>query len=466
MGFQQVRRSLRSEIERQIKKHGYTLRKLSEITGINQGHLSAILNRNPPRAITIRQLDALATAFGQAPGWLYDLYEEECFSEGKVSRPRLVPYLIRCAEIGRQDCIESIVPKLLENPKHVSILFSVAEQLFETGKRKEAVPFYQHVIDNEKDSHNDRFVLAHYRIFQSLQGTNAEEHWEAVIRFAPYRKRLPEQYQLDALLKLANACFMLQKWNQIETYADELRALAMAVYEDQLRKKQSNKEFEPLKTERHLVVYYGQGFLAKGVALQMQGRYEEAKTYVQGYADLGWFQLLDETGRREVEKFRIWAKANLYTLDLLTGNIDVLPEYVDFLMKYPAEIPAGLLTIMESASKYDITIDHILERFSEEIDRFKQYQDPINIGRHYHFRYCKTYEFKRGRIAKALEETLLCLSLADKMNHYQAFKRCTELFWEHRHQASKQQLSVFEEILKGGSTNECKNVVPSAYRHI
>jgi transcriptional regulator with XRE-family HTH domain len=437
MESQKGHRSLRSEIEHHIKKHGYTLRKLSELTGINQGHLSAILNRNPPRAITIRQLDALAAAFGQVPGWLYELYEEECFSDGKVSRPRLVPYLIRCAEIGRQDCIESIVSKLLENPKHVSILFSVAEQLFETGKRKEAVPFYQLVIDNEKDSHDDCFVLAHYRLFQTLQGTNAEEHWEAVIRFDPYRKRLPEQYQLDALLKLANVCFMVQKWNQVEKYADELRALATAVYEDELRRRKSSKECEPLKTERHLVVYYGQGFLAKGVALQMQGRYEEAKKYVQGYADLGWFQLLDETGQREVEKFRIWAKANLYTLDLLMGNIDILPEYVDFLINHPAEIPAGLLTIMESASKYDFSIDHILEHFSEEINHFKNYQDLINISRYSHFGYCKAiYEYKRGRIAKALEETLSCLSLADRMNHHQALKRCAELFWEHRHHTS------------------------------
>jgi transcriptional regulator with XRE-family HTH domain len=161
MGLQKtIQRSLRSEIEHHMKERGYTLSKLGELTGINPGNLSDMLNRHPPRAITISQLDAMAMAFEQAPGWLYELYEEECFSEGKVSRPRVVPYLIRCAEIGRQDCIESVVSKLLENIKNVSILFSVAEQLFQSGMRKKSVPFYQLVIESEKDSHAEHFVLA------------------------------------------------------------------------------------------------------------------------------------------------------------------------------------------------------------------------------------------------------------------------------------------------------------------
>lgn len=89
MGLQKGHRSLRSEIERHLKERGYTLSKLGELTGINPGHVSEILNSNPPRAITISQLDAMGAAFEQAPGWLYELYEEECFSEGKVSRPRV-----------------------------------------------------------------------------------------------------------------------------------------------------------------------------------------------------------------------------------------------------------------------------------------------------------------------------------------------------------------------------------------
>ncbi|GED28764.1 hypothetical protein BAG01nite_48660 [Brevibacillus agri] len=110
-----LQRSLRSEIEKIQKQYGYTLSKLSALSGINHGHLSDILRGN--RAMTIRQLDALATAFEQPPGWLYELYPDECFAKERVSRPRVIPYLIRCAEIGRQDCIQPIVSKLLDEQK-------------------------------------------------------------------------------------------------------------------------------------------------------------------------------------------------------------------------------------------------------------------------------------------------------------------------------------------------------------
>ncbi|WP_340253216.1 helix-turn-helix domain-containing protein [Brevibacillus borstelensis] len=72
MGLQvTVQRSLRSEIERHRKQNGYTLSKLSELSGINHGHLSDILRGNRP--MTVGQLDALTKVFGKPPGWLYDL---------------------------------------------------------------------------------------------------------------------------------------------------------------------------------------------------------------------------------------------------------------------------------------------------------------------------------------------------------------------------------------------------------
>ncbi|WP_353057203.1 hypothetical protein [Brevibacillus sp. MER 51] len=234
----------------------------------------------------------------------------------------------------------------------------------------------------------------------------------------------------------------------MEFYADELRSLSFKVYDNELGKRKNNKVCEPLKTDRHLVVYYGQGYLLKGVALQMQGMYSEARKYVQGYADLAWFELLDEEGLKEIEKFRIWAKANLLTYSFLMGETGILPDYLEFLSKYPAEVPAGLLTIMEAACKYDLDVEEILDQYSEEVQRFFEYKGAVNIGRHYKFRYYKiVYELKKGRIINALEEILCCLDLADQLKDHEAFKRCTSLFWEHRQQASKQHEQVFQEII-------------------
>ncbi|GED56956.1 hypothetical protein BFO01nite_10880 [Brevibacillus formosus] len=425
-------RSLRSEIEQNRKKHGYTLSKLGELTGINPGSLSEILNGNPPRAITIGQLDTLAKVFGHDPGWLYELYPEECISEGRISRPRLIPYLIRCVEVGRKDCIEATVPQMMENPKNIMILFALAEQLYEKGQRKESVPFYNYVIENEKDSYSDHFVMSQYRLFRVVLGTNAEENWENVIRFSPYRNRLPENYQLDALFQLAKICFALQKWERSEQYADELRLLADTVYRHELDRMKRKKKGESLKTERHLVYYYGLGHLYKSVSLEMQGLYEEAKKYVQVYADLGWFELLDEDGRKEVERFKVWAKANSYTLEVLSGNTSIIEEYADYLDNLPTnEVLAGLNAIMKSANTYHFCVDEILERFASQIASFDQFTEAIGLDRHLRFRYqMAIYEFGKGRMERGIEETIYCLSLADLLNrHDEALTYITLFGW-------------------------------------
>lgn len=44
-------RSLRLEIEDQMKLHGYSLNKVAELTGINAGNLSMVLNGHDNRSV-------------------------------------------------------------------------------------------------------------------------------------------------------------------------------------------------------------------------------------------------------------------------------------------------------------------------------------------------------------------------------------------------------------------------------
>ncbi|WGV60400.1 helix-turn-helix transcriptional regulator [Brevibacillus brevis] len=90
-----VQLTLRSEIQKNIKVNGFTLSKLSELSGISTGHLSEMLNGNPQRAITVGQLDAMATAFGFAAGWLYELYPEECFGPPRIDPEEGIVYITR-----------------------------------------------------------------------------------------------------------------------------------------------------------------------------------------------------------------------------------------------------------------------------------------------------------------------------------------------------------------------------------
>ncbi|UHA74562.1 DNA-binding protein [Paenibacillus sp. 481] len=406
------------------------------------GHLSLILNANPPRPMTIKQLDAIGRAFDQPEGWLYELYPEECFRHEKVSRPRVIPYFIRCVQIGRFDCVETVVSIMLEDLKSsLPILFEVAEQLFHTGLKQESIPFYRYVIDNERNNFSDIFVMSQYRLFVASQGLDAEENWKAVIRFEPYRKRLPENIQLDAHLKLANLCSTLQKWKDMERYADELRELAIALYENELRKKKSTKGVEPLKAAYHLVVYYGHGFLLKADALSKQERYEQAIEYTLGYADLSWFEVLDELGRSEIEKFHLWAKANLYNLDLMVGRIGVLPEYIQFIKENPQEILPSLLCIVKSANKYKFHIEDVLNLFANEISHFGKYEDIFNKNRNLRFRFeLSVYYFQRGKYVEGLDNISMCIDLYQEMNSDQAFlMECIKLYEKHSSKTKEEQ---------------------------
>ncbi|AQZ47675.1 hypothetical protein P4H26_22235 [Paenibacillus larvae] len=88
---------------------------------------------------------------------------------------------------------------------------------------------------------------------------------------------------MDALLKLSKVCLSLKKWNLTEQFADELRILSTIRYQEELLLMKEGKT-EPLIT---LVVYYGQSYLIKSIALFKQGHYEKAKQYIEGYEDLG-----------------------------------------------------------------------------------------------------------------------------------------------------------------------------------
>ncbi len=242
--------------------------------------------------------------------------------------------------------------------------------------------------------------MSHYRLFTIVtQGTDAEKNWKAVIRFDPFRNRLPESYCLDALFQLARACYSLKKWNEVEEYASEMVELSMIQCRD--------REVTP---KRHLVYYYGMGLLYKGAVLERQGLYEQSKKYIRSYADLEWLEPLD-----------------------LNRLNDVI---------------SGLNGIIVSANTFGFNVDHVLSRFSSFIERFNSFNhDPILSDRHLRYRYHKAiYEFNKERYEYGVKETLLCISLCLDMKRNEDLARCLSLFEKHRKYASEKQVQYYESI--------------------
>ncbi|MDQ1236042.1 transcriptional regulator with XRE-family HTH domain [Paenibacillus sp. SORGH_AS306] len=78
--------TLITELESEMHKQGYSLSHFSKVSGINRGILSATLNGNPPKLMSITQLDTMVKALGKPESWLYELFIEQCFSERKQSQ--------------------------------------------------------------------------------------------------------------------------------------------------------------------------------------------------------------------------------------------------------------------------------------------------------------------------------------------------------------------------------------------
>lgn len=435
--------TIRSEIEKNLSRSGHNLASFAKICGLNRGSLSAILHGNPPKPMSLGQVDAITRALGFPEGMLYPLYVDECFNEEKVSRRRVEPFLIRCAELGKQNCIDETVSGILECTKPLDIIYSVADKLFSKGRIQESLFFYQIVVENESDSYSERLAISHYRIFKNLQTLDMEEKLRAVISFSPFRRRLPENLQLDGLLMLTQLCFALRRWEEAEMYADELRALANAVYRQQIRRS------EALCTERPLVVYYGHGYLLKAVSLSKQGQYEAAKKYTAGYADLSWFEMLDEEGQYAVDQFRLFATGNSFTLEMLEGNVNVIPAYISFLADNPGEILPGLIIIMESANHYRFFVDNVLERFSREMLRFEQFEDPINIDRLYRLYYqISMYQIRNEQYITGVDYIIRSLELSIKMNNGMDFINCVTLFETNRDYATQNQQDKYRNLIR------------------
>ncbi|WP_019418901.1 hypothetical protein, partial [Paenibacillus sp. OSY-SE] len=182
--------------------------------------------------------------------------------------------------------------------------------------------------------------------------------------------------------------------------------------------------------------------------LQKLGFYDQAKEYILKYSELGRFSGLDKNGWEEVGRFKFFAKANQYTNDLLSGKLNVLPEYVQFLEDNPEELLPGLVTIMETASLHSVNVDDLLEKFSEKIEDFGNLEDATNRTHYFRFLYHRAvYYAKHQRYQDCVQLSLLFLTSYNKINDAD-FKKFVVLFEVYRQYASSEQIEQYQNLCK------------------
>lgn len=348
------------ELLRYLEKEQLSITSFANRAGINSGTLSRFIKGQ--QALSVSSLDSITRAMDVEEGFFYDLY----LNELSLNWRRLGPFIMRCAELGKLDCVAQAVDMMMDYPSYAALLFDCAEELFQQGKREAALIIYKKVADGEKYQHSERLGMCQYRIFTCSLNENQENNLHCAIQFEAYIRRVPEGVQLDALKDLTNTLLSLRKWNKAKTHAQEMGRIARMLYAQKHSQIKTNRrQLEPVKPLFGYILYSD---LLLGSIAAENADYDLALYYLSRYEDQSWIIETDEQAEQTKEQFREWARGNRYLYRLMKGNIDVLEPYIEYIAAHEDEILKALFKIIQAANMYHFEVDPYLERFEELIE--------------------------------------------------------------------------------------------------
>ncbi|MDU2240449.1 MAG: helix-turn-helix transcriptional regulator [Paenibacillus sp.] len=457
--------TVRQELENYLRRTEMTLQQFSEISGVNPGTISAMLSGY--RQISIHNLDLITEGMGLEEGALYEIYLDECLHGVPLHWRRLGPFLQRCAELDKLDCLERLVQAVADRLPYMPLLFELAEQFLGEGKRTAAALLYHCVAECEKYQHSERLALSRYRLFTIRLGEDQEENLRAAVLFEDYVDRLDEGIQLDAVKDLADVYASLHQWDRVQSLAEKLEQKAAIQYHHRVNRKR--KEATDKGVSRPELFYLLYAYLLQANVCDARQEYERALEYVamyRGGALLG-IGVENEEERRVVKQFQEWGQANAYLYRLMYGEVQVLAEYAEWIAANTPEIVPAMYRILQAANRFELNVDHLLDRFrtqlgyQERSGRFGPYNAQIVTDQY--VRYLSElaqYFFRNRRYEMGFRQLFEGMRLALRFNHESMLIRCAQLFEQFRHEASgevqEQYKYLFCEVEK---SYEKKNVV-------
>lgn len=433
--------TIRSELGDFIKRHETTIQAFSQISGVNGGTLSAILSGSRP--IAVSQLDRITAAMGLPEGEYYDLYAYEYITGLAPHWRRLRPFLLRCAELGKEGVIDRVISNLVDNLDHIPEIFDTAEILFERGHYRASAILYECVTECEKYCHSERLAISQFRLFE-IGRKEKPALTDPLIQFLPYRNRLPEAYALDGLLLLAEAFYEFGRWKDVITYARELFALVDAIYQA----KYDVLQLDSYTMKHPLVYYYGQACLLESASYEQLMEYDKALERIDGYENLEWCTKMDAAGHQAVHDFRRYAQVNRLKIEVKKGNRTVIKEYAALLKEHPQEALEGLITLLTSALHYQYSIDDVLQQFQDVINHLKS--SPYTCDTRSHGAYTPNrcplffysfavYCFQKERNSQGIDNIVHGLEASLLLRDKEMMIQCMALFELYRQYANRGQ---------------------------
>ncbi|WP_348622563.1 helix-turn-helix transcriptional regulator [Paenibacillus polymyxa] len=441
---------IRTEIDRYLKQHGISLTEFGHIIELNVGTVSGIVTGN--KSISVNQLDRITLGMNLPPDHFYERYVEECIKEPSLNWRKVKPFLYRCIELGRLDCLQRVVSMLLDNTMaiHISSLFELAEDLFQKGYKDAAVYLYENVAESERKQHAERLAICQYRLFTIRIGKDQTQNLQTAARFEPFIDRLDEIDQLDALKDLANVYRSLSMWDKVYKFSRQMYKLGQIQYDLAQYGKQEIKPGQ--KLSRPLFVYIAYAELLCAHACDATGDHERALEHIRGYTDLSWVREQDPDTLHWLGLFQRWAQINTYINRLMTGDVSVLSDYVEHISG-EKHVFNELLNIIEAANKYNIDVDHILRHFEPKIESYQEPSpiEPFLLQQQARFWYkMAKYSFNKERHAYGFKCLIDALEKAVTINNVLLIANCVGLFLHFKtHAAPGVQTrfqSMFEEV--------------------
>ncbi|KAF6637725.1 helix-turn-helix transcriptional regulator [Paenibacillus sp. EKM208P] len=452
--------TISAEFEDYLKQNDMTLSQFAEYSGVHQRTLSNWITQHRP--ISVQQLDRITVAMDLPEGYFYDLYIENYIIDLSPNFRRIEPLLYRCAELDKLDAIRRMVGHIMDNPLYATRLFDVAEALFEQGRHAAALPLYENVAEVEKYQHSERLATCQYRIFSIQVGDDQSRNLKAATLFEPFVERLDEIDQLDALKDLANVYRSLRLWDRLDVTARKMRDKAEIQYTiEHQQKKRKPAEIEK-RLSRPLFVYITYSDLLCASVYEAKGDYEQALEYTYAYANLDWVKETDEETLHWMKLFQDWAEGNIYTYKLLSGDISVLNNYVEYIAASSDAsekvMVTKLLNIMMAANRYQVDVDDLLQQFETEIDSITQQQLSADMYTHQvvpeqstRFKYeLAKYYLNKGNYSYGFKYLLDVLSKSLVINKEAFFISCIKLFEQFKQFADFRLCTKYESLVREG----------------
>ncbi|AKG36444.1 helix-turn-helix domain-containing protein [Paenibacillus durus] len=422
-----------------------TITQFAEGSGLNSSTLSNLVHGHRP--ITIHHLDIITMGMHKKAGIFYDQYINDYILNMRPNWRRVRPLLHRCAKREKLDCMKRIVLFLTENLMYLPMLFEMAETFLALGFKDAAVLLYESVAEGERLQHSERLALCQYRLFTLGLGDDQDINLQVAHRFEPFVDRLDDADQLDALKRLADVYASLHRWEKVVNLADKMEEKAKMYLEYRLDR----------YPERPLIYYIFYAYLLKAAVHDERGEYKQALYYTSLYSNIGEssYSEYTEDEQRVVSQFQEWGNANMYVYRLMSGEVEVLTEYVDYIEIRPDEIPTALYKIVQAANVHQIDIDDVLLRFQRRLDYYEQrsrlgkVNQQITKDRYACFQIeLATYYLRTNRWQFGLDYILRSLQFSVKIRSEHNILNCIGLFEQYRYVASTTQQKEYKRLIR------------------